>query len=100
MLYYYYKGKHTASPTTEGNSMAKLADLATKPVKAGRSFKASSWRAVDIDGDTRHIYHYATLMAELTKGELTQVSEGWGSVSDKQGMGKIRNALRKASPAK
>jgi hypothetical protein len=36
-------------------------------------------------------------MAELTKGELTQVSEGWGSMSDKQGMGKIRNALLRAS---
>jgi len=80
--------------------MAKLADLATSPVRAGRSFKASSWRAVDIDENTRHIYHYSTLMAELTKGELTQVSEGWGSMSDKQGMGKIRNALRKASLAK
>ena len=80
--------------------MAKLADLATKPVKAGRSFKASSWRAVDIDENTRHIYHYSTLMAELTKGELTQVSEGWGSHSDKVGMGKIRNALLRASVAK
>jgi hypothetical protein len=82
----------------EGNKkMAKLADLATKPVKAGRSFKASSWRAVDIDGDTRHIYHYSTLMAEIHKGELTQVSQGWGSQSDKCGMGKIRNALIRAS---
>jgi len=97
MLYLYIQGQATSKPRTEGNSMAKLADLATKPVKAGRSFKASSWRAVDIDGDTRHIYHYSTLMAELTKGELTQVSEGWGSMSDKQGMGKIRNALLKAS---
>ena len=80
--------------------MATMTELVTKPVKAGRSFKASSWRAVDIDENTRHIYHYSTLMAELTKGELTQVSEGWGSMSDKQGMGKIRNALRKASLAK
>jgi len=100
MLYLYIQGQATSKPRTEGNSMAKLADLATKPVKAGRSFKASSWRAVDIDENTRHIYHYSTLMAELTKGELTQVSEGWGSMSDKQGMGKIRNALRKASLAK
>lgn len=81
----------------KGNSMANLADLATKPVKAGRSFRAASWRAVDIDGDTRHIYHYSTLMAELHKGELTQVSQGWGSHSDKVGMGKIRNALLRAS---
>jgi hypothetical protein len=73
--------------------MATLADLATKPVKAGRSFKASSWRAVDIDENTRHIYHYSTLMAELRDGELEQVSQGWGSQSDKCGMGKIRRAL-------
>ena len=97
MLYLYIQGQADRKPQMKGNSMAKLADLATKPVKAGRSFKASSWRAVDIDGDTRHIYHYSTLMAELTKGELTQVSQGWGSMSDKQGMGKIRNALLKAS---
>ena len=77
----------------KGNSMANLADLATKPVKAGRSFRAASWRAVDIDGDTRHIYHYSTLMAELRNGELTQVSQGWGSMSDKCGMTKLRSAL-------
>lgn len=73
--------------------MASMSDLVTKPVKAGRSFKASSWRAVDIDGDTRHIYHYSTLMAELRNGELTQVSQGWGSRSDKCGMTKLRRAL-------
>lgn len=73
--------------------MASMSDLVTKPVKAGRSFKASSWRAVDIDGDTRHIYHYSTLMAELRNGELTQVSQGWGSMSDKCGMTKLRSAL-------
>ena len=73
--------------------MASMSDLVTKPVKAGRSLKASSWRAVDIDGDTRHIYHYSTLMAELRNGELTQVSQGWGSMSDKCGMTKLRSAL-------
>jgi hypothetical protein len=77
--------------------MATLADLATKPLKVGRSFRASSWRAVDIDENTRHIYHYSTLMAELHNGELEQVSQGWGSQSDKVGMGKIRNALARAS---
>ena len=75
--------------------MASMSDLVTKPVKAGRSFKASSWRAVDIDGDTRHIYHYSTLMAELRNGELTQVSQGWGSMSDKCGMTKLSSALAK-----
>ena len=73
--------------------MASMSDLVTKPVKAGRSFKASSWRAVDIDGDTRHIYHYSTLMAELRNGELEQVSQGRGSQSDKCGMTKLRSAL-------
>lgn len=73
--------------------MASMSDLVTKPIKAGRSFKASSWRAVDIDGDTRHIYHYSTLMAELRNGELEQVSQGWGSMSDKCGMTKLRSAL-------
>ena len=75
--------------------MASMSDLVTKPIKAGRSFKASSWRAVDIDGDTRHIYHYSTLMAELRNGELEQVSQGWGSMSDKCGMTKLRSALAK-----
>jgi hypothetical protein len=70
-----------------------MSDLVTKPVKAGRSFKASSWRAVDIDENTRHIYHYSTLMAELRNGELEQVSQGWGSMSDKCGMTKLRSAL-------
>lgn len=73
--------------------MASMSDLVTKPVKAGRSFKASSWRAVDIDENTRHIYHYSTLMAELRNGELEQVSQGWGSMSDKCGMTKLRSAL-------
>jgi hypothetical protein len=100
MLYYYYKGKHTASPTTEGNSMATMAELVTRPLKAGRSFKASSWRAVDIDENTRHIYHYSTLMAELSNGELTQVSEGWGSMTDKCGMTKLRSTLLRASLTK
>jgi hypothetical protein len=36
-------------------------------------------------------------MAELRNGELTQVSEGWGSMTDKCGMTKLRSALRKAS---
>lgn len=73
--------------------MASMSDLVTKPIKAGRSFKASSWRAVDIDGDTRHIYHHSTLMAELRNGELEQVSQGRGSMSDKCGMTKLRSAL-------
>ena len=76
--------------------MAVMTELVTRPIKAGRSFRASSWRAVDIDGDTRHIYHYSTLMAELRDGALEQVSQGWGSVTDKCGMSKLRTALAKA----
>ena len=100
MLYLYIQGQAHRKPQMKGNSMATMAELVTKPVKAGRSFKASSWRAVDIDNNTRHIYHYSTLMAELSNGELTQVSEGWGSMTDKCGMTKLRSALRKASYAK
>ena len=92
MLYLYIQGQATSKPRTEGNSMATMTELVTKPVKAGRSFKASSWRAVDIDENTRHIYHYSTLMAKLHWGELIQVSEGWGSMSDKCGMSKLRSA--------
>lgn len=54
-----------------------------------KSGKASSWRSVKV-GDGFHIYHYATLMAEVSDGTLTQVSEGWGSMSDKCGMAKLR----------
>lgn len=56
---------------------------------ATRTGRASSWRSVRV-GDALHIYHYATLMAEVRNGVLTQVSEGWGSMSDKHGMGKLR----------
>ncbi len=55
---------------------------------------ASSWRSVKA-GDTMYIYHYSTLMAEVSDTELVQVSLGWGSMSDKCGLAKLRaSALR------
>ena len=55
---------------------------------------ASTWRSVKA-GDTMYIYHYSTLMAEVTDTELVQVSLGWGSMSDKCGLSKLRSsALR------
>lgn len=57
--------------------------------------KASSWRSVRV-GDSLYIYHYQTNMAVVHDGRLTQVSEGWGSSSDKCGMAKLRTGARKA----
>lgn len=57
--------------------------------------KASSWRSVNAGG-AMLIYHYSTLMAEVRDERLTQVSEGWGSPSDKCGMAKLRTGARKA----
>ena len=57
--------------------------------------KASSWRSVNAGG-AMLIYHHSTLMAEVRDDRLTQVSEGWGSSSDKCGMAKLRTGARKA----
>jgi hypothetical protein len=73
----------------------KIQELATVPLRNGKTVKASSWRAVEVEG-VRQIWHYSTLMAEIANGTLTQVSNGWGSMSDKQGMGKIRKGCRLA----
>ena len=100
MLYLYIQGQATRKPQMKGNSMATMAELVTKPIRAGRSFKASSWRAEDISDTTRKIYHYSTLMALLSDGELTQVSEGWGSMTDKCGMTKLRFAMVKLGQGK
>jgi hypothetical protein len=53
-----------------------------------REGRASSWQSVNTG--TMCIYHYNTLMAEVRDGALVQVSEGWGSMSDKCGMAKLR----------
>lgn len=62
----------------------KIADLVKKPGKA------STWRGVRM-GEAIHIYHYSTKMAVAHDGRLTQVSNGWGSMSDKCGMARLRN---------
>ena len=84
---------HLETTTTEGKM--KISELATKELKPGRTLKASSWRAERVDSETRNIYHYSTLMAVVTCGELYQKSEGWGSVSDKRGLSQLRRALAK-----
>jgi len=71
----------------------KIQDLITKEIKTGKTVKASSWRAVQIDETHRQIWHYSTMMAELTNGEFCQVSNGWGSASDKQGLSKLRKGV-------
>jgi hypothetical protein len=65
----------------------KIADLVKKPGKA------SSWRGVKM-GDAIHIFHCSTKMAVVHDGRLTQVSSGWGSMTDKCGMAKLRNGAR------
>ena len=76
----------------ERGNQVKISDLVSK------SGKASSWRSEKV-GDGFRIYHYATLMAEVSDGTLTQVSDGWGSMSDKCGMNKLRHGARLAGLA-
>jgi hypothetical protein len=42
------------------------------------------------------IFHYSTLMAEVRDGAFTQVSWGWGSMSDKCGLAKLRRGAQEA----
>lgn len=73
----------------------RIENLVSDPIKGGRTLKASSWRALmNGDNSERLIYHYSTLMAVVKDGTLTQVSDGWGSMSDKHGMGKLRKGAR------
>lgn len=71
----------------------KLTELVTKKITTGKTVKASSWRAVQIDENHRQIWHYSTLMAQIVNGEFCQVSKGWGSVSDKKGLFKLRKGV-------
>ena len=71
----------------------KIQDLITKEIGSGKTVKASSWRAVQIDKTYRQIWHYNTMMAELANGEFCQVSNGHGSVSDKKGLYKLRQGV-------
>ena len=74
---------------TTTTKVKKISDLVTL------EGNASSWRAIKA-GDTMCIYHYSTLMAEVRDGALVQVSLGWGSNSDNQGLCKLRNGARLA----
>jgi hypothetical protein len=60
--------------------------------------RASSWQCVNT-GATMEIYHYNTRMAVVENGTLTQVSRGWGSMTDKCGMAKLRKAAFSAGLA-
>jgi hypothetical protein len=71
----------------------KITNLITNEIRTGRTVKASSWRAVQVSDTRREIWHYATLMAVLDGATFQQVSEGWGSMSDKHGMGKLRRGV-------
>jgi hypothetical protein len=72
-----------------------IGQLATQEMRNGKTLKASSWRAYQGE-KVREIYHYTTLMATVEGKTLTKVSEGWGSVTDKQGWRKLSNAARNA----
>lgn len=77
-----------------------IADLATTPIKGGQDLYTSNrtWYASDVNDNERHIYHYRTLMVVLRDGAYYQVSLGWGSMTDKHGLGKIRKALGVSVP--
>lgn len=77
-----------------------IAQLATKPIKAGQGLYTSNraWYAVDVSDNERHIYHYRTHMVVIRNGDYYQVSEGWNSQTDKVGLGKIRKALGVHAP--
>lgn len=70
-----------------------ITNLITNEIKTGRTVKASSWRAVQVSDTRREIWHYSTLMAVLSGSEFQQVSEGWGSKSDKCGLAKLRRGV-------
>lgn len=71
----------------------RIQDLATKPFPRTGVLKASTWKAIKVSDSVRHIYHYNALMAEVSGDTLTQVGEGWGSMSDKCGMARLRRAF-------
>jgi hypothetical protein len=71
-----------------------ITNLITNKMKPGSTLKASSWRAEQVSKTRREIWHYATLMATLEGKTFTQVSRGWGSVSDGKGLSKLRAGVR------
>lgn len=71
-----------------------ITNLITNEIKPGKTLKASSWRAEQVSKTRREIWHYSTLMATLEGKTFTQVSRGWGSISDGQGLSKLRKGVR------
>lgn len=68
-----------------------LASLVDTAYERGRA-TASSWKAESV-GNTVWVWHYDTCMIRLerwtTGWYVRPLSAGWGSMSDKQGIGKI-----------
>ena len=56
-----------------------------------RQATAGRWKAERDNTGFVSVYHYQTLMfrIHLTTKEVIPISRGWGSMSDKQGVGKI-----------
>jgi len=77
-------------------SSGKIEDLATRPFVRGKSMRVGSnrsWRSFDNQNGDREIHHYGTQMGYIRDGVFYQTSDGWGSVSDKQGIRKILRSL-------
>lgn len=78
---------------SKSTNLARLVEVAERRGDA----VASSWRAERSErvgvGGRIDVWHYDTLMLRLerwTTGWYARpISEGWGSISDKQGVGKI-----------
>lgn len=72
-----------------------IASLVNARIPRTGTLKASSWRAV-MAGDERQIFHYAALMAVVRNSQVVQVGTGWGSMTDKCGIARIRKGARLA----
>lgn len=94
------KGTFEISDDGERLASGKIEDFASRPFKAGKTHNIGGrgWRAVDRENGDREVYHYSTQMGFIRKGKYYEVSEGWGSVSDKQGIRKILKALNQEKP--
>lgn len=83
-------------------SSGKIEDFATRPHKAGKTHKIGTrgWSAIDRQNGDREVYHYSTMMGVIRDGQYFEISTGWDSVSDKQGIKKILKALGQKEPRK
>jgi hypothetical protein len=66
--------------------------VAASRANPGRDVKASTWTANTIGGAT-DVYHYSTLMFTATGDRITPRSPGWGSTSDRCGVGRILRSI-------